>query len=92
MDTQMTDQLMEAGVLLAVGMSVVFAFLTLLIAAIHAIAWFCRAFPSDESGSQNSHQKKPQHKNNQITTSVSPQISAAIAAAVHTHRHTTLKN
>ncbi len=90
MDTQMTDQLIEAGVLLAVGMSVVFAFLTLLIAAIHAIAWFCRAFPSAEIESPKSHQKKV--SNNTSSTSVRPQIAAAITAAVHTHRHTTLRN
>ncbi len=40
MSTQMTEQLIEAGVLLGVGLSVVFAFLILLIGGLHAIAWY----------------------------------------------------
>ena len=100
MPTQMTEQLAEAGVLLGVGMSVVFAFLILLIGGIHAIAWYCRKFPSDEIITPS-----PRHRatlnqtnsnlnlnlSNNATSSVSPQIAAAITAAVHTHRHTTLK-
>ena len=97
MSTQMADQLAEAGVLLAVGMSVVFAFLILLIAGIHAIAWYCRKFPSDEvvahAPRNRASQNKPQPTNtNKSSTVVSPQVAAAIAAAVHTHRHNTLKS
>lgn len=87
---EMSEQLVEAGVLLAVGMSVVFAFLTLLIAGIHAIAWFCRKFPS-EAPVPNVLENRAV-RNNTVAASVSPQIAAAIAAAVHTHRHTTLKS
>ncbi|MFT4731641.1 MAG: oxaloacetate decarboxylase gamma subunit [Gammaproteobacteria bacterium] len=92
MSIQMTDQLIEAGVLLGVGMSVVFAFLILLIGGIHAIAWFCRKFPSDVVTPQASQNRVVQNNNRKSPTSVSPQVAAAITAAVHTHRHTTLKS
>jgi oxaloacetate decarboxylase gamma subunit len=102
MSTQMNDQLMEAGILLAVGMSVVFAFLILLIAGIHGIAWFCRKYPSAEVIPHAAHNRTIQDRtiqdrttqdnNKKSPTSVSPQVAAAITAAVHTHRHTTLKS
>jgi oxaloacetate decarboxylase gamma subunit len=75
-------------------MSVVFAFLILLIGGIHAIAWYCRKFPSAEVSQPSPRHRSTQNQtntNNKATSSVSPQIAAAIAAAVHTHRHTTLK-
>jgi oxaloacetate decarboxylase gamma subunit len=96
MPTQMTDQLVEAGVLLAVGMSVVFAFLTLLIGGVYLISWYCRKFPSSEApkhAMQNAGQQKHIDSSSQKpSTSVSPQIAAAISAAVHTHRQSTLKS
>jgi oxaloacetate decarboxylase gamma subunit len=83
----MTDQLAQAAVLFAVGMSVVFAFLTLLIGGIHSIAWFARVFPEPEAVS---HHKKPkytqQNKNNTTETTVDPSIVTAITAAVNAHR------
>jgi len=81
----MKEQLLEAGVLLGVGMSVVFAFLTLLIGGIHSIAWFARTYPGPETAS---HKAKPSYKNNKSATptTVSPNIVAAITAAVHAHR------
>jgi oxaloacetate decarboxylase gamma subunit len=94
MPTQMTEQLAEAGILLGVGMSVVFSFLILLIGGIHAIAWYCRKFPSEEAQQSSSRPRVQQNQANSSskpTSPVSPQIAAAIAAAVHTHRHTTLK-
>ncbi|MFT5541081.1 MAG: oxaloacetate decarboxylase gamma subunit [Glaciecola sp.] len=93
MSSQMAEQLIEAGMLMAVGMSVVFAFLTILIAGVHSIAWFCRAFPSkhDEIAASVRSAKKQPINNNKRPTTVSPQIAAAIAAAVHTHRQTTIK-
>jgi len=83
----MADQLSEAGILLAVGMTVVFAFLSLLIGGIHSIAWFCRAFPSAEVA-QSGPPRLP-NNNSKIspTTTVSPQIKAAIQTAVNLHRH-----
>jgi oxaloacetate decarboxylase gamma subunit len=100
----MVDQLVEASVLLGVGMSVVFAFLTLLIGGIHAIAWFERTFPTPpeqnkarprSAGSINKNSNKSANNNavanNNNPTTVSPQIAAAISAAVNTHRQTTSK-
>jgi oxaloacetate decarboxylase gamma subunit len=95
MPIQMTEQLAEAGLLLGVGMSVVFGFLILLIGGIHAIAWYCRKFPSPEVLAPKSRKRNAQNQtksNSQSSSSVSPQVSAAISAAVHTHRHTTLKS
>ena len=94
MSSQMSGQLIEAAVLLTVGMSVVFAFLVLLIGGIHAIAWFCRKYPSEDA-SPNTPKKRAasnQATKNTLPASVSPQVAAAITAAVHTHRHTTLKS
>ena len=56
----MTEQLNEAGMLLAVGMAVVFSFLTLLIAGVHGIAWFVRVFPEPEKA--NSYSQPSYHK------------------------------
>lgn len=86
----MTEQLMEAGVLLAVGMSVVFAFLTLLIGGIHSIAWFANLFPYPQKMGNDNSPKYSQNKNN-ITRAavVNPTIVAAISAAVHQHRRNT---
>jgi oxaloacetate decarboxylase gamma subunit len=96
MSTQMNDQLIEAGILLTVGMSVVFTFLILLIAGIHSIAWFCRKYPSAEiiphTAQNRATQDRKIQDNNKSPTPVNPQVAAAITAAVHTHRHTTLKS
>ena len=81
----MADQLSEAGLLLAVGMLVVFAFLTLLIGGIKLIEAFVRAFPSPEEKTHNN-KSKTQAK---AATEINPEIVAAISAAVHVHRHTT---
>lgn len=86
----MVEQLTEAGILLGVGMSVVFTFLTLLIVGIHAIAWFCRTFPSPEQ-TPDIRPHQTQNNNKKASSTVSPEIAAAITAAVHTHRHTTSK-
>lgn len=84
----MTDQLLEAGMLLAVGMSVVFTFLTLLIGGVHSIAWFARQFPDNATSSTDT--TKPYNNNNKVLpstqTTVNPTIITAITAAVHTHR------
>lgn len=85
----MKEQLLEAGLLLGVGMTVVFCFLTLLIGGIHSIAWFARTFPEPEQASSKKHPSYTQTKNNNKTatpTTVNPTIIAAITAAVHTHR------
>ena len=92
----MTEQLSEAGMLLAVGMAVVFSFLTLLIAGVHGIAWFVRVFPEPEKA--NSYSQPSYHKKNQKNqdtnnkgsrpTTVQPAIVSAITAAVNEHRRT----
>lgn len=80
----MGEQLAEAGVLLGVGMSVVFAFLTLLIGGIHGIAWFSQLFPQEQDA--NSNFNKPKYNNNTSSSTVDPAIVSAIKAAVNTHR------
>ncbi len=84
----MTEQLIEAGILLSVGMSVVFAFLTLLIGGIHSIAWFARIFPDDfntsSKGAAKYHETAPSDTSSQAA--IPENITAAITAAIHTHR------
>lgn len=81
----MSDQLAQAGMLMGIGMTVVFAFLTLLIAGIHGIAWFARTFPEPEPiGQKNA--KTKYSKNTSSSTTVEPNIVAAISAAVNAHR------
>ncbi len=84
----MAEQLLEAGILLGVGMTVVFVFLTLLIVGIHCVAWIAKQFPEPEKGNL-SHSNAPP----QTTTSASKTPNAlpdpivkAITAAIHTHR------
>ena len=81
----MGEQLVEAAVLLGVGMTVVFAFLILLIGGVNAIAWFVKKFPEPTKGANNN---APTYNKNTNTASstVDPAIEAAITAAVHTHR------
>lgn len=89
----MAKQLAEAGMLLGVGMAVVFAFLTLLIGAIQLIAWFCKRFPENEIET-NKYTKPKYSQNRQAAPSsdlLSPNIVAAISAAVHTHRRAKAK-
>jgi oxaloacetate decarboxylase gamma subunit len=85
------EQLTEAGILLAVGMSVVFAFLTLLIGGIKGIAWYCKMFPSPEDTTSGANTSNNYNNNNIAPTpaqaTVSPQIKAAIQTAVNLHRH-----
>ncbi|WP_250884075.1 OadG family transporter subunit [Glaciecola sp. XM2] len=81
----MGEQLNEAALLLAVGMVVVFGFLTMLIGGIKAITWFANVTAKDEA-----HPQTPQSlriQNNNKTTTVNPDIVAAIGAAVHLHQH-----
>ncbi|MFT4652772.1 MAG: oxaloacetate decarboxylase gamma subunit [Patiriisocius sp.] len=83
-----TDQLAEAAVLLGVGMTVVFVFLTLLIGGIYSIAWFAKKFPGpDEAAHKNRRPTYSQNnKNYSTSTTVEPRIAEAIKAAVHSHR------
>nr|WP_136249919.1 OadG family transporter subunit [Ningiella ruwaisensis] len=85
----MQEQLIEAAMLLGVGMSVVFAFLSLLIAGIHTIAWFVRQYPEPLPVSAT---KTKNNKNQSSTTTVKPDIVAAISAAIHTHQKKNKQN
>ena len=84
----MGEQLSEAGILMAVGMTVVFAFLTLLIGGIKAISAFCSVFPSvdEQLATPTQNQNYNSYPNSSPTTTVSPQIKAAIQTAVNIHR------
>jgi len=78
-----SEQLYEAAMLLGVGMAVVFAFLSLLIAAIKAISYFVQITSHPQTEVQT-----PQNvrlKQNSATT-VNPDTIAAISAAVHMHQ------
>lgn len=70
--------LLEAGTLMLVGMVVVFAFLTMLIGAIHLLTKFAQAYP--DKVTEVAQPISPQTSNNSNHTS--PQIVAAISAAV----------
>jgi oxaloacetate decarboxylase gamma subunit len=90
----MTEQLIEAAVLLGVGMSVVFGFLTLLIGGIQAIAWFERKFPSpvpaiktSNNNNNNSSTQTTVRPNQSNTQNVSNEVVAAISAALNIHRN-----
>lgn len=83
----MTEQLIEAGILLGVGMSVVFAFLTILIGGVHGIAWFSKLYPQAQDGVNKYNTPKYSHnKKNLTSTTIDSTVVAAITAAVHTHR------
>lgn len=84
----MTDDistiLVDSAMLLLVGMSVVFVFLTLLIGAIHLIQWLCNKFPAAEEP------YVPQPSGAVATAKkddINPQLVAAISSAVHQYRN-----
>ena len=79
----MIEQLYEAAILLAVGMLVVFTFLSLLIVGIHAITAFVRAFPGPRESVAVATNNAPSSVDQ---NQPSKEIIAAITAAVHKHR------
>ena len=88
----MQTQLIEAAVLLSVGMAVVFAFLTMLILGVHLITVFVRYFPGEQELTGNAPNKKHSNagkhsqKSNTSETSIEPDVVAAISAAVTQYR------
>ena len=82
MPVHVTDLLIEAAYLMAVGMCVVFIFLGCLIGAMNLIAWLVKQVPEPPLPMLNVPRQ---------TTSNEPQLSAslvaAITAAVHQHRN-----
>ena len=91
MTNNISTILLDAAILLVVGMSVVFVFLTILIFAIHAIEWISNKLPSEQSAtpvySANQAVSASQSTAVTPTDGVSPQVVAAITAAVHQHRN-----
>lgn len=85
MQANINDLLLEAAILLAVGMSVVFIFLTLLILAINLIAYVSSKYPEQEALS-TAPRRSNVATNNLPATGVSPSVVAAITAAIHQYR------
>jgi oxaloacetate decarboxylase gamma subunit len=87
MQPEVAEALAEAANLLLVGMTVVFLFLSMLIGAIHLIAWINKLIPDDELKDRyNSiNFSRPDNVNHH---GVSPKIVAAIGAAIRQHRRT----
>lgn len=75
-----SDLLLEAGMLMLVGMVVVFTFLTMLIFAIKLLAKFAEAYPDNIT--QTPVRITPSTNSNQT----SPQLVAAISAAVKQYK------
>lgn len=80
MQNQITALLMDAALLLLVGMTVVFTFLSIMIVVIHLIRLLDNKLPKPEL-SLGRASTQPTSQSN-----VSPAIVAAISAAVHQHR------
>ncbi|MGY0590397.1 MAG: OadG family protein [Paraglaciecola chathamensis] len=80
MQPDVMSLLLEAGMLLLVGMSVVFLFLTLLIGAVNFIAWVCAKFPEEEltPAVQPSRRAPPAANQSGITVPVVAAITAAV--------------
>ena len=88
MTNDISALLLDSAILLVVGMSVVFVFLTILIFAIHAIEWFANKLPSEESVTNKSVTPSFQSAPTAAPagSNVDPKVVAAITAAVHQHR------
>lgn len=80
MQTGISEALLEAAMLLAVGMVVVFAFLSLLILVINLIASFARRYPETNSN------QGADTKISQSPATVSPALVSAITAAIHQYK------
>lgn len=76
-----TELLMEAGILMIVGMAVVFVFLTILIFATRGLTAFANAFPEPESSTP-----APRRPTKSAKSDNSQQVVAAISAAVQQYR------
>lgn len=83
MNNDISTILTDSAVLLLVGMSVVFVFLTILIGAIHLIEWICNKFPDTELAQGASAVSATATQNNEV----SPQVVAAISSAIHQYRN-----
>jgi oxaloacetate decarboxylase gamma subunit len=86
MNTEIADMLTEAATLLLVGMSVVFIFLTMLIAAINFIAWVCAKYPESQV-TLSMGQRTKSAPNIHVGQVIPASTVAAIGAAIHQHRN-----
>lgn len=77
-----SDLLAEAGLLMLVGMAVVFVFLTMLIYATKLLTKIAEAFPEPAATTPTNINKKSISSSDQT----SPQVIAAIGAAIAQHR------
>ena len=84
MTEDISSILVESAMLLLVGMSVVFVFLTMLIAAIILIEKICAKFPDEPE--ENTFTPAPVAAPTPSSDGLNPQVVAAITAAVHQHR------
>jgi oxaloacetate decarboxylase gamma subunit len=82
MNDEIINLLFESANLLAVGMIVVFVFLSVLIGAVKLMSAFIQKFP-EPSMLESSNKIMPA---SQDTNSVSPDVAAAISAAIHQYR------
>ena len=86
MHTELSTMLSEAATLLLVGMSVVFIFLSLLIAAINVIAWLCAKYPEPQERFVSP--ARAQGVSSSVSRqNISPSTVAAITGAIHQHRN-----
>jgi oxaloacetate decarboxylase gamma subunit len=81
-----SDLLFEAATLLLVGMTVVFAFLAILIVCVNLLAKLCERFPGQEP--QAPTRASAGRSTTTKTDGLDANVVAAISAAVHTHRQT----
>jgi len=77
MQTDLLALLTESASLMMVGMSVVFIFLSILIAAVKLVALLCARFPGNEAAPQYARQTAAKGASSQ-----SAQLSAAKVAAI----------
>lgn len=77
-------QLADAASLMLAGMLVVFVFLTILIAAVNGLTWFCQTFLVS-SGSDSSPE---QESSSSAFAGVPKEHVAAISAAIAMHQNT----
>lgn len=82
MSSDVSSLLLESAMLLLVGMSVVFVFLSMLIVVVMGISKFAAKYPEPEAVNKIPERKlKPQEHQG-----ISPAVVSAITAAVHQHR------
>jgi oxaloacetate decarboxylase (Na+ extruding) subunit gamma len=85
MQTDLVALLTESATLMLVGMSVVYLFLSILIAAVKLVSMLCARYPGEEKAPQYSGQRVVSRTSSN-SAELSPAKVAAISAAVHQFR------